>query len=159
MSTSTIRILNDYHNLVPPSPGNPIIVPFLKPELISPKFFPTGNHSLIESDLMLNYCLSKPYIYTFHIDRLFQTLGCILTEHRVILISSNTDKLTCIILFLLSCLYPFRISHIIIPILPDSMLDYLELPSLYIDGINDENDVYIIIFRLQLMMQKLLESI
>lgn len=144
INKATLQLLNIYRHIPPPIPNQQIKIDFLPSKLISPKIYPTGNNDIIESDLLFNYCTSKHYIFTLPIDRLFQTLGCILTEHRVVVISSNTDRLTCTILYLLCCLYPFKISHIIIPILPSNMLEYLELPSLFLDGISDKKDVFII---------------
>lgn len=141
INKATLQLLNIYRHIPPPLPNQQIKIDFLPTKLISPKVYPNGNNDIIESDLLFSYCTSKHYIFTLPIDRLFQTLGCILTEHRVVVISNNTDRLTCTILYLLCCLYPFKISHIIIPILPSNMLEYLELPSLFLDGISDKKDV------------------
>lgn len=135
-----VTILKQYRKLEYPKSGDKIIVPFLPADKIIPKRMPKGSTELINSDLMFNYCISEPFVELLSVEKLFQTIGCLITDHRLVVVSSNTDQLTSTILFILSLFYPFPMSHTINLILSDNLVEQTHIleggMGLSIIGIN-----------------------
>lgn len=133
-------ILKQYRKLDYPNSGDKIVVPFLPPDKIIPKRIPKGSTEFINSELMFKYCISEPYVELLSVERLFQTIGCLITDHRLVVISSNTDQLTSTILYIISLFYPFPMSHTINLVLSDNLVEQTHIleggMGLSIIGIN-----------------------
>lgn len=84
--------------------------------------------------------------------QLFQQLGiknvlllfcAVLTEHKILFHSSSFSRLTDSCHALTALMYPFRFSHVYIPILPASLTEVLSTPTPFIMGVHSDlqNDV------------------
>lgn len=72
---------------------------------------------------------------TLSIDNITFLISCILTERRLIFYSNSLQVLSECIHSLLALIYPFRWQNIFVPILPESLLNYLCAPLPFIIGI------------------------
>lgn len=148
LSEPTQKALEEYHKAEVPKAGGKIILPFLPNQLITPKRIPSEDTQIRNADLIFDYCINKPFILSFPVDRILQTIGCILTDHRIVVISNDNDKLTSLILYLITLLYPFPSSHTISLILSDHLVEESHIleggMGLFIIGINGLHErVYI----------------
>lgn len=64
---------------------------------------------------------------------------CILLEKKLLFISSDIERLTTLVQSLLYLIFPFTWSFVYIPLLPDSLLDYLGSPVPFMMGMQRES--------------------
>lgn len=145
LSEPTQKALEEYHKAEVPKAGGKIVLPFLPNQLIIPKRIPSEDTQIRNADLIFDYCINKPFILSFPVDRILQTIGCILTDHRIVVISNDNDKLTSLILYLITLLYPFPSSHTISLILSDHLVEESHIleggMGLFIIGINGLHEI------------------
>lgn len=67
---------------------------------------------------------------------MLQLLASLLCDTSVLVISSCYTALTSAIQALWSIIHPLTISHSLVPVVPERLLDYVQLPSTYIMGIH-----------------------
>lgn len=70
----------------------------------------------------------------FPIETIIQIITCILTEKRIVFLSSNYALLTIVTESLCSLIYPFSWRHTYVPLVSDSHLELLEAPGSFIMG-------------------------
>ena len=70
------------------------------------------------------------------IPSLMTVLEALLLEMRVIFVSSNLNMLTHAVAAVVGLLHPFEWQHILIPILPASMIDFVTAPMPYVVGVH-----------------------
>ncbi len=75
-----------------------------------------------------------PLLEKLHIDRFLLLLSALLCERRVLFVADGNDTLSGTILAAISMINPFHWQHILIPLLPVKLLDYLTAPVPYIIG-------------------------
>lgn len=68
-----------------------------------------------------------------HVMLLFE---CLLAEKRILLVSHSLSSLTVVSETLLSLMYPFVWQHVLIPLLPKSLIDFLHAPFPFIIGMH-----------------------
>lgn len=66
-------------------------------------------------------------------------IGALLTESRLIFISSSLDRLSYSIQGALSLIYPFTWQHILVPVLPPSLVTYCSAPMPFVIGIHSSS--------------------
>lgn len=71
-----------------------------------------------------------------HILTIFELL---ITEYKVILVSDNTSMLTLVAEILCGWLYPLNWYHILIPVLPARLINYLQAPVPFLVGIQKKS--------------------
>lgn len=96
------------------------------------------NHNL---NLFFNYIESKTMIEIF---------AALLSERRIVFVSSNLDKLSSCLQASCSLLYPMIWQHIYIPILPLKLKDYLSAPMPYVNEI-EIHFIFYIQFNFQIL--------
>lgn len=127
-------IISKYHSVRLPEPGSYSTFNLLE-EWPDFKFVrPKGTPESIESDFILSY-RGWELFQQFSIENILMTIGCILTEHKVILINDNLYKLTEAVLTFVALLYPFKWTTNTIPILPSDLYVFLDSPVPYIAGV------------------------
>ena len=70
-------------------------------------------------------------------DILISTVTSLLSERKILLLSTSESKLSRLVTLLLDLIYPFEWPHIVIPVLPLSLLDVLSAPRPMLVGINE----------------------
>ena len=76
------------------------------------------------------------------IENIMAFMACALLEKQVIVFSPNLGQLSGVVLSLLAMLRPLRPRGLFLPILPNSMIDFLEAPVPFIVGIQHKtNDI------------------
>jgi hypothetical protein len=76
------------------------------------------------------------------IENIMAFMACVLLEKQVVVFSPNLGQLSGVILSLLAMLRPLRPRGLFLPILPNSMTDFLEAPVPFIVGIQHKtNDI------------------
>jgi hypothetical protein len=66
-------------------------------------------------------------------------LGAVLLEKRIIFHSTSIGRVSRVIYTALAMLYPFEWQHILVPLLPNDLLEYTCAPSPYVVGIHTSN--------------------
>lgn len=80
-------------------------------------------------DMELHY----PFLY-FSLDDILLLIGCILTQQRIVFLSSSYSVLTLVIESFFTFIQPFSWSWTYVPILPSALLDLVEAPGAFIMG-------------------------
>ncbi|KAL5282754.1 DENND5B family protein [Megaselia abdita] len=132
-------VANIMFDAIAPYPGSSIKIylppenPFLNPielKLTRPQSMP-----------LLDYPLKKLFKY-LDVDVVVGLYTCILLECQILLHSCDFEKLTLVGECMTSLLFPFVWPHVYAPILPLSMLHFLDAPVPYIMGTTSElNDI------------------
>lgn len=78
----------------------------------------------------------------FPLDQIILALGCVLTEMKIIVVSSNLKEVSACILCLLNLIRPLKWSCPVIVTCPDSLLGYLEAPCPIILGLQKLPDYF-----------------
>ena len=73
---------------------------------------------------------------SMNMKRILLVLECLISERRVLLVSSSTNLLSLAGTCLLALLYPFQWKYLYIPILPASLFKYLQCPTPFLMGIH-----------------------
>lgn len=81
-----------------------------------------------------------PIVSTLPLGVLLELFKTILLEGKLVIFSKSCNLLTNVITSILPLFYPFRWPHILIPILPYKMKQFVEAPVPYIIGVNYEID-------------------
>eukprot|EP01048_Picozoa_sp_COSAG05_P015935 COSAG05_NODE_1984_length_3746_cov_3.101430_2_plen_716_part_00 len=113
----------------PISPGARFSVPLLSGQALSlkaPAHNGIGDGAEYET---LFKTLSVPCISAIFVS--------LLSEQRVLFVSSSLSKLSTCVHSLLALIEPFTWQHIFVPIMPQSMLDYITAPMPYVIGVHD----------------------
>ncbi|XP_020622103.1 DENN domain-containing protein 3-like [Orbicella faveolata] len=82
---------------------------------------------------VINMELHYPFLY-FSLDDILLLISCILTQQRIVFLSSSYSLLTPIIESLFTFIQPFSWSWTYVPILPSALLDLVEAPGAFIMG-------------------------
>ncbi|XP_074627330.1 DENN domain-containing protein 3-like isoform X3 [Acropora palmata] len=80
-------------------------------------------------DMELHY----PFLY-FSLDDILLLISCILTQQRIVFLSSSYSLLTPIIESFFTFIQPFSWSFTYVPILPSNLLDLVDAPGVFIMG-------------------------
>lgn len=80
-------------------------------------------------------------VATMSLETFLEVLKFILLEGKLIFVSKSCNLLTNVITNLISLLFPFTWPHILIPILPEKMLQFIQAPVPFIMGINNIKDL------------------
>jgi len=97
--------------------------------------------SRMEESALLQIYTGDLIVRLFQTKTIFQLLTAILLEYKVIFVSPNRRLLTATILGFLPLIRPFEFQGSAIPILPRSLLPYLEAPIPLIVGVASESDL------------------
>lgn len=82
---------------------------------------------------VINMDLHYPFLY-FSLDDILLLMACILTQQRIVFLSSSYSLLTPIIESFFIFIQPFSWSWTYVPILPSALLDLVEAPGAFIMG-------------------------
>ncbi|XP_022784888.1 DENN domain-containing protein 3-like [Stylophora pistillata] len=82
--------------------------------------------------------LHYPFLY-FSLDDIHLLMSCILTQQRIVFLSSSYSLLTPVIESLFTFIQPFLWSWTYVPILPSALLDLVEAPGAFIMGCHREH--------------------
>lgn len=117
--------------------------------------------------------LQYPHVSSFSLELLFRCfkaekivflVKCLLLEQKICLRSKSKFLLTCIAEALMALIFPFKWTHVLIPILPDNLRAYIETPVPFIIGmtkdisgisLNASNEVYYYIIILTYLIKLL----
>lgn len=106
--------------------------------------------SLIDHDDPISismHPLRHPLCSRFHFSFLFDSLSIdtvlgifssIVSEKRIIFHSSSLSRLTIISQCITQLLYPFKLSTIFIPVVPEQMIDIYQIPQPYLIGVHSK---------------------
>jgi len=83
--------------------------------------------------LDIDFCLLPQHL---SIENTIKTINVILLEQNVLFVSSKPYSITCIIEIVLALMLPFEHQMVYIPLLPDSMLEFLTSPVPFVSGID-----------------------
>jgi len=70
------------------------------------------------------------------VHHILQLLSALLCDISILFISSSYTSLTSALQAFWSIVHPLRISHSLVPVVPEMLLDYVQLPSTYLMGIH-----------------------
>lgn len=87
---------------------------------------------------VVNMELHYPFLY-FALDDILLLMSCILTQQRIIFLSSSYSLLTPVIESLFTFIQPFSWSWTYVPILPSALIDLVEAPGAFIMGCHKEH--------------------
>lgn len=142
-------IVEKYQKVTLPDAGQAVTFQLLK-EWPDFKFSrPKGTADSMFSDLILAY-RGWELFQVFSVENILLTIGCILTEHKIIIINDNLYQLTNAVLQFVALLFPFKWTTNTIPILPSELFVFLDSPVPYISGVTEFPEVYIIIIYLSI---------
>jgi hypothetical protein len=68
------------------------------------------------------------------VERIIFLFECVLLEKKIHLISNHISVPGLITEALTSLIFPFEYTHVLVPVLPDSLRNYLEAPVPYLIG-------------------------
>lgn len=88
-----------------------------------------------ESDYFKEH-MFLPTVSTLPLVVLYELFKTILLEGKILITSKSCNLLSNVITNLLSLIYPFRWPHVLIPILPLKMKQFIDAPVPYIIGVN-----------------------
>lgn len=122
---------------VPPPPNGAVAVQFrLRQQFCAsvPRFIvckppPLVDLPIIDSPLRFILLMLSP-------EQVLTIVGALLTEQRIIFVSSEYAKLTPIINALLALIYPFKWQHVYIPVIPAHLRAFIDAPWPYLIGIH-----------------------
>ena len=89
-----------------------------------------------ENELPMAEFSFRPLFTCLSVSNILVTMGCLLEETRVALVSKHYALLTPVAEALVSLLFPFHWQGMYIPIMPYSMLDILDAPVPYLVGLH-----------------------
>ena len=69
------------------------------------------------------------------VENALKLLTCVLLEHQVLVFSSDCQNLMLVCESVLALIYPFKFSHVYVPILPPMLENFLDAPVPYIMGL------------------------
>ncbi|XP_078372153.1 DENN domain-containing protein 3-like [Oculina patagonica] len=87
---------------------------------------------------VINMDLHFPFLY-FSFDNILLLMSCILTQQRIVFLSSSYSLLTTIIESLFTFIQPFSWCWTYVPILPSALLDLVEAPGAFIMGCHTQH--------------------
>lgn len=138
-------IVEKYQKVTLPDAGQAVTFQLLK-EWPDFKFSrPKGTADSMFSDLILAY-RGWELFQVFSVENILLTIGCILTEHKIIIINDNLYQLTNAVLQFVALLFPFKWTTNTIPILPSELFVFLDSPVPYISGVTEFPEVYILLY-------------
>jgi len=109
---------------------NPISVSATHIKLRHPNLFQPLNYST----KLPNYNFSLLTKF-FRPENIIDIFCCMMLEHKILLESSNPERLAPVGEALREILYPLKWHHVFVPYLPESMSDYIEAPVPFIMGV------------------------
>jgi hypothetical protein len=122
---SLFSFLESLRSMEVPAPGGHITVPNRPPlTVVRPE---TGSLS--------DYALA-PLLSTFPANPIIQLFASLLFERRIIIISSDLERISSCVQAAVSALYPFAWHHIFIPVLPKQLLAYCSAPMPFLIGLH-----------------------
>ena len=89
----------------------------------------------------LNESTLLPLISSMTVETLIYAFKCLLLEGKIIFKTRATNLLTIVVTNIAELIYPLKWPHVLIPILPEKMIDFLDAPVPFLVGINYDIDV------------------
>jgi hypothetical protein len=115
------------YSTVIPAPGEKVII------ATDPLFtFPRPADGSSFADVSL----APSLLSTFSSNSIIQLFASLLFERRIIVMSSQLEKIASCVQAAVAALYPFAWHHIFIPVLPKQLIDYCSAPMPFIVGLH-----------------------
>eukprot|EP00817_Percolomonadidae_sp_ATCC50343_P006898 CAMPEP_0117424914 /NCGR_PEP_ID=MMETSP0758-20121206/5264_1 /TAXON_ID=63605 /ORGANISM="Percolomonas cosmopolitus, Strain AE-1 (ATCC 50343)" /LENGTH=611 /DNA_ID=CAMNT_0005209031 /DNA_START=330 /DNA_END=2166 /DNA_ORIENTATION=+ len=145
LTTDPIENMNEFfekvYNKPFPFPGEAIRVAHPIPTSNAISLF-DGTHLLIRpaDDVMPQAPDAiKTLCRIFNSSQMMHIFSCMLFEKRMVFMGSSISKVSECIRGFVALLYPFQWQHILIPVLPTRLLDYLFAPMPFIMGVHSDH--------------------
>jgi len=113
------------------------VVPPSEPAVTAPGMVRVSLHSPVDEDGLLDFVSFDKMTERLNADLVLDLLLCLLTEQRIVLVSGSLERLTNGLSCIDAMLLPLAWQYVFIPILPQSLLDYLTAPMPFVIGLLD----------------------
>jgi len=90
----------------------------------------------VDGSSFADVSLAPSLLSTFSSASIIQLFASLLFERRIIVISSQLEKISSCVQAAVAALHPFAWHHIFIPVLPKQLIDYCSAPMPFIVGLH-----------------------
>ncbi|KAK9811344.1 hypothetical protein WJX72_002179 [[Myrmecia] bisecta] len=112
-----------------PSPGGPQVLLTVENQLMCVERPPPGR----AFDAEMSF---RPLVQCLDVETLMCLFEAVLLEKRVLLLASQYSLLTAVAECICQLLYPLKWQHVYIPVMPYSLVEYMEAPTPYLMGLH-----------------------